>query len=83
MFFFAGKIHWIIIGGESAGVPFGETFSPEEAWNIDTKMDDGKPGLGGFKAFCVNTCSDVVDAATSEYRLSDDSAQCWAVISLD
>jgi prepilin-type N-terminal cleavage/methylation domain-containing protein len=30
----------------SNGLPWTGFASPEEAWNIDTKMDDGKPGQG-------------------------------------
>jgi len=74
----------LVVGGESSvGIPSSPLLTPEEAWNIDTKTDDGKPGLGDLKAFCPNSCSDVTDAATSEYILSDDSQQCWLTIALD
>ncbi len=31
---------------------------PEEAWNIDTKLDDGKPGRGRIIAYRYITCTD-------------------------
>ena len=35
--------------GTTVGVPTG-AMKAEEAWNIDTKMDDGRPELGGVRA---------------------------------
>ena len=34
----------------SGNIPEGWAFKPEEAWNIDTKIDDGKPGTGKLMA---------------------------------
>lgn len=56
---------------------------PEEAWNIDTKLDDGKPAYGNVIAlYWANLCS-VADDGTSagtdyaaSYKLSDSSIQC-------
>ena len=52
---------------------------PEEAWNIDKKFDDGRPGIGNvftmnntFNASCVS--DDDFNAA--EYVLSDTSKAC-------
>ncbi len=58
--------------------------SADEAWNIDTKLDDGKPGTGKIIAstwgMCTNaagnggaTLSDRINAA---YRLSDTGERC-------
>jgi hypothetical protein len=51
----------------------------EEAWNIDKKMDDGKPAYGkvlrgssDFVASCVNT----ITAASSEYDVSSSGNVC-------
>jgi hypothetical protein len=54
--------------------------SNEEAWNIDTKMDDGKPGTGRVRAY-KNTsrprCASSDDPATAIYQLtSSTSADC-------
>jgi hypothetical protein len=56
---------------------------PEEAWNIDTKMDDGRPSYGKVIAkFWNNQCTAVNSGATAQtnldasYRLTDTSIQC-------
>lgn len=58
-------------------------FAPEEMWNIDTKMDDGRPGYGIIYAYknasmpagnaCLLTDS---TAATAAYNLAERSKQC-------
>ena len=57
--------------------------TPEEAWNIDTKFDDGKPGSGKVIAkFWNNLCSSPDSGAASNtnlvssYRLSDKAVRC-------
>lgn len=63
---------------------FGQAFAkPEDAWNIDTKMDDGKPASGMVIAkFWNNQCSGPNSGAASQtnldasYRLSDTAVQC-------
>lgn len=57
----------------------GVVLNPEETWNIDTKLDDGKPGTGKMiSRFWNNACANAVSntdyAAT--YRLSDPTIQC-------
>lgn len=58
----------------------GPVFTPEEAWNIDTKVDDGKPTTGSVWASPNGTCTDAgtdsSDVVGTEYALSEDSAQC-------
>lgn len=57
----------------------GALFSPEEAWNIDTKFDDGKPGQGQVIS---NMWDDICADATSntdfdaDYLLQDNAARC-------
>ena len=63
---------------------FGDAYkvlTPEEAWNIDKKIDDGKPGTGtaytnrpGWTA--MPNCATNDDAATAEYNLSYSSNAC-------
>ena len=60
------------------------TFKPEEAWNIDTKMDDGKPGTGkvmirdnvgfGVANGCTTSATNVDYAG--EYRLANPTPTC-------
>ena len=68
-----------LIGGiDNVGFPDGAGIKPEEAWNIDTKMDDGKPGTGKVAGFfwtaCSNAASETDYAAT--YLLSSSAALC-------
>lgn len=59
------------------------TLKPEEAWNIDTKFDDGKPAYGKIIAWgWNNTCAAPDSGAlantnlNASYRLSDSSVNC-------
>lgn len=71
--------------GNSTG---GDALKPEEQWNIDTKLDDGRPGYGtirGFSSSNVNggtdcTSSDV--ASTATYLLNLTGATCSMMILL-
>lgn len=57
--------------------PLGGLLTPEEAWNLDTKMDDGKPGLGKIVAsrwnFCATGAASTADAGSAEYLLNPPS----------
>ncbi|PZP86906.1 MAG: hypothetical protein DI582_01245 [Azospirillum brasilense] len=65
----------------------GPIMKPEEAWNIDTKMDDGKPGMGklvtrtslpvggpGVMPNCND--GDNTMAASAQYRLDFNGVNC-------
>jgi len=56
---------------------------PEEAWNIDTKLDDGKPASGFIIArYWNNTCAAADDGSPAfndyiaSYRVSDSTVRC-------
>lgn len=54
---------------------FNGVMSPEDAWNIDSKVDDGKPGTGSVHGFphtndCTNAASPSDYAAIYELTLS-------------
>ncbi|MES2984233.1 MAG: prepilin-type N-terminal cleavage/methylation domain-containing protein [Pseudomonadota bacterium] len=53
-------------------------FSPEEAWNIDTKMDDGKPGTGSVIASRHDLCTNSSSGTdyTTTYKLTSSGALC-------
>ncbi len=62
-----------------------QILKPAELWNIDTKLDDGRPARGTVIALGYNNACAVADDGTSEetdfnasYRLSDNSLQCAA-----
>ena len=76
--------NYILIGTSIANtMPLNPLFRPEEAWNIDTKMDDGKPAQGRVIArFWNNTCAAADDGShanndlNASYKLTDNSLQC-------
>ncbi len=67
----------------SASQNQGKALRPEEAWNIDTKLDDGKPAQGKIIArYWNNQCAAADDGThaandlAASYKLSDNSLQC-------
>jgi len=59
----------------------------EEAWNIDTKIDDGRPALGFVRTFFRNSyasgvrCTTTNVESTSEYNVTDTTLSCnFAII---
>ena len=74
--FFIGNYSNVLhIGKDGGNAPTG-IFSPEEAWNIDTKLDDGKPAFGRVVTTNKNNatdCTTSVTEAVSEYNLASTS----------
>ncbi|MFZ4540579.1 MAG: type II secretion system protein [Rickettsiales bacterium] len=89
---------WIFDGDYSKSFEFGgievnddpavPIFRPEELWNIDTKIDDGKPGLGklavvaagaGTLSSCTTTVANNPATLTADYLLSASSPTCAAI----
>ena len=63
----------------SGGSPLGLTMKAEEMWNIDTKLDDGKPAYGKVRAnkFVIRSnCSSTNVSATAEYVLTSTAIGC-------
>jgi len=60
------------------GYTYKAALSPQEAWNIDTKMDDGLPQRGFIWAVRWDNCTDAADETVlnAAYLLSDSSIQC-------
>ncbi len=72
---------------QSVSTPYA-VIKPEEAWQIDTKLDDGKPGSGRIMGLNDNAtmanrkCSSVPDFYNAgygqgEYLVQENSVQCW------
>lgn len=58
---------------------------PEEAWNIDTKMDDGRPGYGNVQSTSNNNpytpnCTTTNFRETAEYNLTYNQITCIGMI---
>ena len=62
--------------------PNARLLKPEEAWNLDTKFDDGKPARGRVIAQFFSTCAVADDGNTvntnlaASYALNDSSIRC-------
>ncbi|MFM9890066.1 MAG: type II secretion system protein [Rickettsiales bacterium] len=70
---------YYFMGGKGNGTPpWNPVIKPEEAWNIDTKMDDGKPGTGKILAGERPTCTTASNATdyTAQYALSTTASTC-------
>ena len=72
-----------LVFGASSLLPLGPVLRPEEAWNIDTKLDDGRPAQGKvIGRYWNNACAAADDGSSANndlnasYRLSDNSIQC-------
>jgi len=70
--------YFILAGGTSVNLPL---LTPQEAWNMDVKLDDGKPSSGKIVAqFWDNACAtggaSEFDLANSVYNLSNQTVQC-------
>lgn len=71
--------HFFIGSSWTDSMSYNGLLTPEEAWNIDTKMDDGRPGQGAVVAFAYSDCVDETDADDgdiAEYMLSGSSTRC-------
>lgn len=63
---------------DGSGWPHEAALRPEEAWNIDTKMDDGKPARGRVFAPQWQNCTTATARTelTAEYNVSDSTLRC-------
>lgn len=66
----------------------GNALKAEEAWNIDTKMDDARPGTGKIRAWEGSNCHDagqsstVALAQTANYALTGTALTCALLMDL-
>ena len=78
----------IFFGGQtSASETSAAILTAEEAWGIDTKTDDGIPGLGIIRTFnndasCVSATG-VANQLTATYNLQADGEACSLIYSFD
>lgn len=66
-----------------SGPPDGFALKAEEMWNIDTKLDDGKPAYGSITSYVSSArpnCSTTDVPSTAEYVLTATAAGCNMVI---
>lgn len=67
-----------VFGNQTTTITHGPALTPAEAWNIDTKSDDGKPGQGKIVVRHWDTCTDAANNADleSDYLLQLESVEC-------
>lgn len=77
---YAGKYGLVLVfGGLSEdGQPGAPVLTPEEAWNIDTKLDDGSPATGVVRARNWRECTTSASNTDMDgnYKLIDQSRSC-------
>ncbi len=88
--FYNGQYGNVLMLGESGynHLPVDNVIKPEEAWNIDKKVDDGRPAFGkvrstrqGGNASGTDCATDPVEA-NAEYALSDADNECSLIFKL-
>ncbi len=82
-YYWAGNAANVLFFGRTQGTINTErpALIPSEAWNIDAKMDDGKPALGKLRSQKNFTnCHTTQIADTSEYRYDMVSVQCQLLL---
>jgi prepilin-type N-terminal cleavage/methylation domain-containing protein len=68
--------NYLVIGGVSANIPRDAVFVPEEAWNIDSKLDDGLPASGMVRTGTgISNCT-TNSTISSAYALSYTTKNC-------
>jgi hypothetical protein len=67
----------------AGGAPENDNLRPEEMWNIDTKLDDGKPGTGKMvdRAWGTNQCNNATSSVdyAATYNVSTTTVSCHPV----
>jgi prepilin-type N-terminal cleavage/methylation domain-containing protein len=70
---------WMTLGTDDGIWADGPIMTPSEVWNIDKKLDDGRPGTGKMHSYAVTSCTDQANNATREaaaYLLSGSNLSC-------
>lgn len=74
--------NYLFMGAQnSSGWPANRILIPEELWNIDVKMDDGKPARGKVITFWWDDCGDGATQTSfdANYELDVTTVQCTPI----
>ena len=73
--------NFMVYGRATNWDPSGQVLKPEEAWNIDTKMDDGLPARGKMIIRNWSTCTTATASSqlTATYLLTSNSVACTLI----
>ena len=72
----------LTLGGDDGAWADTQVLRPEEMWNIDTKLDDGRPHVGKIHAYPFGSgCSTATNNndTAAEYGLSTNGINCTAI----
>ncbi len=70
--------NWFVFGSEADNVwPDGPALTTQDAWDLDSKLDDGKPATGMVRGNVLGNCvnSTSTNDRTATYKLSDVSPE--------
>jgi prepilin-type N-terminal cleavage/methylation domain-containing protein len=74
-----GNLFWL--GGDGGQYTDAPILKPDEAWNVDTKLDDGRPAQGTILVRkSATTCHTSTTPSLAEYALSVAQATCALMI---
>ena len=71
--------NFLVFGGERPTEwPARPNLKPEEAWNIDTKLDDGLPASGKIVGYHWSSCTTAATNSdvSARYKLTNNSLEC-------
>ena len=66
----------------TASWPYNSVLKPEEAWNIDTKIDDGQAGRGKVMGRVAANCTSAATGAdfSATYLLTQTGLTCFLTL---
>ena len=75
------KNHFRIGKDDGSGWNNNAFIKPEELWNVDTKMDDGRPALGNLRSWKTAYLPNCVtnDTSAADYALTQPGKNCAAI----
>jgi prepilin-type N-terminal cleavage/methylation domain-containing protein len=79
-----GNVFLFGSGSYNGELTWGAALKPEEAWNIDTKLDDSKPGTGlvRIRKYQSGCYTNGPSASSATYALTTTSLECGLIINL-
>jgi len=74
----------LMLGAINSPSSYGTLLKPEEAWNIDVKLDDGKPARGMVREWYYINCTTGTNSSdfNAEYALTYTSAACAMLLKI-
>lgn len=81
--FYAGDYNNVMtVQGPSGGASLSRTLLPEDVWNMDIKLDDGRPAYGRIRVNKAGgtwqpLCATNADPALATYNVTQTTGRCW------